>query len=49
MIFENNTVKGLYINRGSANFTSINDTFVNNDGVSGGAVKVEEHLSMLNS
>ena len=38
-VFENNTVKGLYINRGSANFTSINDTFVNNDGVSGGAVK----------
>ena len=38
-VFENNTVKGLYIDRGSANFTSINDTFVNNDGVSGGAVK----------
>ena len=38
-VFENNTVKGLYINKGCANFTSINDTFINNAGVSGGAVK----------
>ena len=38
-VFENNTVKGLYINKGCANFTSINDTFINNAGVTGGAVK----------
>ena len=38
-VFENNTVKGLYINKGCANFTSVNDTFVNNAGVTGGAVK----------
>ena len=38
-VFENNTVKGFSISRGCANFTSINDTFINNAGVTGGAVK----------
>ena len=38
-VFENNTVKGFSISRGRTNFTSINDTFINNAGVSGGAVK----------
>ena len=38
-VFENNNVKGFSISRGCANFTSINDTFINNAGVTGGAVK----------
>ena len=38
-VFENNTVKGFSISRGRTNFTSVNDTFINNAGVSGGAVK----------
>ena len=38
-VFENNTVKGFSISRGRTNFTSINDTFINNAGVTGGAVK----------
>ena len=39
-IFENNTIKALYISAyGDINFTSINDTFKNNVAKNGGAVK----------